>query len=274
MADWFAEMSLETAKRGKSRSFRREWKEVAPFWAGPADASDMGDEVQIRLTTHGGLACLWFDGWPLLPKEGLAWRLNMAIKSSFDRVFAGLAILLLSPFWIVLYLTIKLTSRGPVFFCQERVGYRNKIFKVWKFRTMYIDKCDLSGVSQVRRDDDRITPIGRLLRRTSLDELPQLLNVLRGEMSLVGPRPQVSGQIASGLPYKLLVEYYDSRHHVKPGITGWAQVNGYRGPTDDRQMAIARIEHDLAYVQNLSIWLDIKILFLTVVREFVTGSGH
>jgi lipopolysaccharide/colanic/teichoic acid biosynthesis glycosyltransferase len=118
-----------------------------------------------------------------------------------------------------------------------------------------------------------VTPVGRFLRRTSLDELPQLVNVIVGDMSLVGPRPHVEGMLAAGVDYAELVPYYNLRHVMRPGLSGWAQANGLRGPTDSAEAARARIDHDVAYIQNFSIWLDLKIIWLTLVKEFVTGSG-
>jgi lipopolysaccharide/colanic/teichoic acid biosynthesis glycosyltransferase len=119
-----------------------------------------------------------------------------------------------------------------------------------------------------------VTAVGRFIRRTSIDELPQLINVLRGEMSLVGPRPHVAGMKAAGMPYRTLVPYYDARLAMPPGLTGWAQANGYRGMTTDAASAIARVDHDIAYVQNFSVWMDIKIIGKTIVGEFMTGSGY
>jgi lipopolysaccharide/colanic/teichoic acid biosynthesis glycosyltransferase len=142
-----------------------------------------------------------------------------------------------------------------------------------KFRTMYDDHADPTGQAQTRPDDERITPVGRLLRRTSIDELPQLINVITGDMSLVGPRPHVAGMLAAGIDYAELVPYYNLRHTMRPGLSGWAQANGLRGPTDSAEIARARIDHDIAYIQNFSIWLDLKIIWLTLVKEFVTGSG-
>jgi lipopolysaccharide/colanic/teichoic acid biosynthesis glycosyltransferase len=138
---------------------------------------------------------------------------------------------------------------------------------------MYHHQGDHSGRVQAAFDDPRITPIGRVMRRLSLDELPQLINVIKGDMSVVGPRPHVPEMLAAGVPYEDLVPYYPMRHAVKPGLTGWAQANGFRGPTFHEAAARARIDHDLAYIQNFSIALDVRVIFMTIKSEFFTGSG-
>jgi lipopolysaccharide/colanic/teichoic acid biosynthesis glycosyltransferase len=195
-------------------------------------------------------------------------------KDLFDIAGAWAALLFLGPLFLVIAISIKLSSRGPVFFHQYRYGYRNRLFKIYKFRTMRLDDSDVSGVRQTVQDDPRVTAIGRLLRRTSLDELPQLINVAMGKMSLIGPRPHVPGMLAGGMRYEDLVPYYFQRHMMRPGITGLAQINGCRGSTKDARVAIARIDYDLEYIENWSLWLDWKILVRTVVTEFLTGSGN
>jgi lipopolysaccharide/colanic/teichoic acid biosynthesis glycosyltransferase len=147
------------------------------------------------------------------------------------------------------------------------------LFDILKFRTMYVDRGDTTGVKQTVDGDARVTPLGRFMRQRSLDELPQLLNVLFGTMSLVGPRPHVAGQLAAGRPCAEVIHYYELRHAMKPGLTGWAQVNGYRGPTDTITKAQARVDHDLAYIQNFTVLLDLKIIWRTFWKEVVTGSG-
>ena len=138
---------------------------------------------------------------------------------------------------------------------------------------MLMNRCDLSGQAQTSVNDERMTGLGRLLRKTNLDELPQLWNVLVGDMSLVGPRPHVSGQLAAGMRYGDAVNYYDQRLLMKPGITGWAQANGLRGPTTNFRVAKSRIDHDLAYIQNFSLWLDMKIVLRTIYFELFHSSG-
>jgi lipopolysaccharide/colanic/teichoic acid biosynthesis glycosyltransferase len=184
-----------------------------------------------------------------------------------------LALVALSPLLIVVALIIKLADGGPILFRQSRVGLGGKPFDILKFRSMRVDGCDFSGAKQTKAGDDRLTRVGSFLRRTSIDELPQLLNIVIGDMSLVGPRPHVQGQLAAHRPYIELVPYYDSRYLMRPGLTGWAQCNGLRGPTDDAHLARARIEHDIAYIQNFSLFLDVRIVLRTLVHEFLTGSG-
>lgn len=196
------------------------------------------------------------------------------VKRWFDVTAALLGLIALAPLLLLIAAIIKLTSQGPVFFRQNRVGYGNQLFQIYKFRSMYIDRCDHSGVAQTKPSDDRVTPIGRFIRRTSIDELPQLINVLLGDMSLVGPRPHVPGMLAAGVHYEDLVPNYAGRHRVRPGITGLAQVNGLRGPTVNAAVAIARVERDLEYVETQNLMLDIKIIALTVWKELRGGSGH
>jgi lipopolysaccharide/colanic/teichoic acid biosynthesis glycosyltransferase len=197
--------------------------------------------------------------------------LRQAMKRCVDILAAGLALTVLLPLLLVIAMAIKMESRGPVLFCQLRYGRQGKLFRIYKFRTMYADTADLSGVRQTTRDDPRVTPIGRFLRRMNLDEIPQLVNILKGEMSLVGPRPQVPGQLAGGMKYEYLVPYYFERHMVRPGLTGLAQVNDCRGSTTEPQKAIARINFDLDYIESWSLVLDLKIIVRTITSEFVLG---
>jgi lipopolysaccharide/colanic/teichoic acid biosynthesis glycosyltransferase len=188
---------------------------------------------------------------------------NSLLKTVEDKLIAALSLVLLSPLFIILAVLIKIDSPGPVLFCQVRYGYRNALINVYKFRTMYAHQGDPEGTRLTERADKRITRIGRLLRRTSLDELPQLLNVLRGDMSVVGPRPHARAASAAGIPYEQTMEDYALRHRVKPGITGWAQVNGLRGDTETLEKIWSRVAHDLYYIENWSLLLDIEILLRT-----------
>jgi len=176
-------------------------------------------------------------------------------------VTIGLAAL---PLMLVCAVAIKLDSPGPVLFRQNRYGYNNHLIGVYKFRSMFRDRADPDGTVQTTSSDPRVTRVGRLLRRTSLDELPQILNVLKGEMSLVGPRPHATNTKAAGRLFEEIVREYSARHKVKPGITGWAQVMGWRGETDTEEKILRRVECDLYYMENWSIFLDIEIMVRTL----------
>ena len=184
-------------------------------------------------------------------------------KWLFDKSVALLSLLLLAPLMAAVAVAIKLDSRGPVLFRQKRYGFNNELIEVLKFRSMYTDRCDAQATSLVTRDDPRVTRVGRFIRKTSLDELPQLLNVLKGELSLVGPRPHALKAKAGDHLYDEVVEDYFARHRVKPGITGWAQINGWRGETNTREKIEKRVEHDLYYIENWSLMLDLYILLKT-----------
>ncbi len=181
------------------------------------------------------------------------------LKKAEDYVLAATALILLAPAMAVIAIAIKLDSKGPVFFRQRRHGYNHKVIKVLKFRSM-TTMDDGQHVAQAARNDPRVTRVGRILRRMSLDELPQFWNVLRGDMSVVGPRPHA---LAHNTHYGDLIENYANRHRVKPGITGWAQVHGFRGETGDSEKMAQRIRYDLEYIDNWSIWLDLKIILMT-----------
>ena len=200
------------------------------------------------------------DGLPIIsvndvPLQGF----NTWVKRTIDVVLSGLAALVFAiPFGVIAAL-VRFTSSGPVFYRQERMGLDGKAFVVYKFRTMYLDAEDTTGPVWARDDDPRATPVGRLLRKLDLDELPQFLNVLRGDMSIVGPRPERPFFVDQ---FKHRIPQYMLRHKVKAGITGWAQINGWRGNTSLEK----RIEYDLYYIENWSVALDLKIMWLTVVR--------
>jgi polysaccharide biosynthesis protein PslA len=212
------------------------------------------------------------DRWPLAARRSGARAVQLRIKHGLDPVGAAALLLVLGLPLLLVALLVKLTSPGPVLFRQPREGLEGAPFIALKFRTMHADAGDVTGVTQTVPGDGRVTPLGRFLRRWNIDELPQLINVLKGEMSLVGPRPHAFRMRAAGRLYDEHVPYYPARLAMRPGITGWAQCNGLRGPTDDAHKARARIDHDLAYVQNFSLWLDLRILVLTLVRE-VRGTG-
>ncbi|HUJ37065.1 MAG TPA: undecaprenyl-phosphate glucose phosphotransferase [Hyphomicrobium sp.] len=184
-------------------------------------------------------------------------------KWVFDKVVGTIALLLLAPVMLAVAVAIKLDSRGPVLFRQKRHGFNNELIEIFKFRSMYVDRCDENAAKLVSKDDPRVTRVGRFIRRTSLDELPQLLNVISGSLSLVGPRPHALQAKAAGRLYAAVVDGYFGRHKVKPGITGWAQIHGWRGETDTPEKIQKRVEHDIYYIENWSLLLDAYILFKT-----------
>jgi Undecaprenyl-phosphate glucose phosphotransferase len=188
---------------------------------------------------------------------------NSAVKAVFDRVVAALALVMLSPLMLLVALAVKLESKGPILFRQARYGFNNDMIGVYKFRSMYVDMTDTNCEKQVTKHDPRVTKVGRFIRKTSMDELPQLFNVLRGELSLVGPRPHATQSKAANELYQNVVDGYFARHRMKPGITGWAQINGWRGETDTLEKIERRVEHDLHYIENWSLPFDLYILALT-----------
>ena len=192
------------------------------------------------------------------------------IKRVEDIILASFILILISPLLFVLALAVKLTSKGPVIFKQRRYGIDGKPIAVWKFRSMTVTEDD-DQVTQATKDDSRLTPIGAFIRGTSLDELPQFINVLVGDMSIVGPRPHA---IAHNEQYRKLILGYMLRHKVKPGITGLAQVNGWRGETDTLDKMEKRIEYDLEYIRSWSLWLDLKIVFFTIFKGFINRNAY
>ncbi|MFM0643795.1 undecaprenyl-phosphate glucose phosphotransferase [Paraburkholderia bryophila] len=192
-------------------------------------------------------------------------------KALFDRLFAAVALLALAPLMLSIALAVKVTSKGPALFTQRRKGADGRVFHIYKFRSMRVHAQQPGVVHQATRGDLRITRVGAFLRRTSLDELPQFLNVLRGEMSVVGPRPHA---IEHDDQYRSLIDGYIHRYRIKPGITGWAQVNGFRGETDRIEKMQRRVEHDLYYLRNWSFGLDMRIVVATVVKGFLNRNAY
>jgi len=189
---------------------------------------------------------------------------DAVVKRAEDLVLTILILALLWPLMLITALAVKLDSPGPVFFRQPREGFNNQRFEVLKFRSMTHETCETDAIRQATRDDQRVTRVGRIIRATSIDELPQLLNVLKGDMSLVGPRPHAPSTRAGGRLFHEVVQTYAARHKVKPGITGWAQVCGWRGETDTEEKLVKRLEHDLYYIENWSVPFDLYILVRTV----------
>ncbi|MGF1502527.1 MAG: undecaprenyl-phosphate glucose phosphotransferase [Paracoccaceae bacterium] len=193
------------------------------------------------------------------------------LKSLEDYIIASALLLILSPLLILVAIAIKLDSPGPVFFMQRRLGFNNETFEIFKFRSMYHRDVPETDVPQARKEDPRVTRVGRFIRKTSIDELPQLLNVLNGTMSLVGPRPHA---IRHNEDFGAQIRGYFARHKVKPGITGWAQVNGLRGETDTLSKMEARVAHDIYYAENWSLLFDLRILVMTVFVVFFQKAAY
>lgn len=214
----------------------------------------------------------YYNGIPILNifnKPISGW--DYVIKTVEDKIIGTLILILIIPILLVIAILIKLDSPGPVLFRQKRYGFNNQLIDMYKFRSMYVDQQDNNAKQLTTRDDPRVTKLGRFLRKTSLDELPQFLNVLTGEMSIVGPRPHATEAKAAGMLYENVVYQYAARHKVKPGITGWAQVNGWRGDTDTEEKIQKRVEYDIEYINRWSLALDLKIILKTI---FVVIKGQ
>lgn len=216
-----------------------------------------------RITSFGNMVTMRIFQCPLTP-------FNRALKRAFDVAGAIVGLIMTSPIFIIVAIAIKVDSRGPVFFRQTRHGYNNEPIRVLKFRTMTVME-NGDNFRPVVRHDPRVTRLGHLLRHTNVDELPQLFNVLAGDMSLVGPRPHATAQ---NEVFAELISSFSRRHNVKPGITGWAQVNGYRGDTDTLEKMQRRVEHDLYYIDNWSLLLDLKIMIMTLFSKKVYWNAY
>jgi Undecaprenyl-phosphate glucose phosphotransferase len=184
-------------------------------------------------------------------------------KWMFDKVMVAIAVIVLAPVMAAIAIAIKLDSKGPVLFRQKRQGFNNELIEVLKFRSMYADQADADAAKLVTKGDPRVTRVGRFIRKTSLDELPQFFNVLKGDLSLVGPRPHAMKAKAEERLYSEVVDGYFARHRVQPGVTGWAQIHGWRGETDTEEKIQRRVEHDLYYIDNWSVMLDLYIVLMT-----------
>jgi len=200
---------------------------------------------------------------------------DVLVKMALDKAIGVLALIALAPILGLAALAIRLDSKGPVLFKQKRYGFNNELVEVLKFRSMYVDQLDASATRLVTRNDPRVTRVGRFIRKTSIDELPQLFNVVfKGDLSLVGPRPHAVHAKAANRKYDEVVDGYFARHRVKPGITGWAQIHGWRGETDTQEKIQARVDHDLYYIENWSLWLDLYILAMTPVSLMKTQNAY
>jgi Undecaprenyl-phosphate glucose phosphotransferase len=242
------------------------------LWVLPIDVRISAHQSKLRLRPR---AYSYIGDVPFLavfdkPLSDWGW----AVKEVEDRVIAAIALVLLSPVMLAVACAVKLSSKGPVFFRQKRHGFNNQLVEVYKFRSMYTDMSDATASKLVTRDDPRVTRVGRFIRKSSLDELPQLFNVLRGELSLVGPRPHATASKAGNRLYNDVVDGYYARHRMKPGITGLAQINGWRGETDTEEKLQRRVEYDIQYIDNWSIWMDLYILAMTPVSLLNTKNAY
>ena len=242
------------------------------LWVLPADIRLAASASRLRLARRaysyvGNVALIALADKPISDWGTIA-------KSVFDKVVAVCAIVALAPVMAATAIAIRLDSKGPMIFRQKRYGFNNELIEVFKFRSMYTEMTDVTADKLVTKDDPRVTKVGRIIRKTSLDELPQLFNVLLGTLSLVGPRPHAVSAKAAGKLYDEAVDSYFARHKVKPGITGWAQINGWRGETDTEDKLVKRIEHDLEYIENWSLALDLYILVKTPVSLLKTENAY
>jgi Undecaprenyl-phosphate glucose phosphotransferase len=237
--------------------------------------------VDIRLSAHSQRlryrprAYSWLGNVPMIDVFDRPLRdWSLVLKTVEDKALASLAIIAFAPVMAAVAIAIKLESKGPVIFKQVRYGFNNQPINVFKFRSMYTDLCDPKANRLVTRDDPRVTRVGKFIRRTSLDELPQFFNVLLGDLSLVGPRPHAHHAKAADLLYDEVVDGYFARHKVKPGITGWAQINGWRGETDTEEKIQRRVEFDLYYIENWSLLFDLQILAMTPFALMKTENAY
>ena len=231
------------------------------LWELPVDVRISGKASSLKFSST---AYTYVGRLPLLAmfdRPLMGW--GLFLKNVFDRAIASVALVVLAPVMLAVAIAIRLESKGPVLFKQKRYGFNNELIEVFKFRSMYANRCDAHATTLVSKGDPRVTRVGRLIRKTSLDELPQLFNVLTGQLSLVGPRPHATQAKAADTLYEQVVDGYFARHRVRPGITGWAQINGWRGETDTREKIEQRVKHDLDYIDHWSLMFDVNILVQT-----------
>jgi Undecaprenyl-phosphate glucose phosphotransferase len=231
----------------------------------PDQAVDLAPDYRVRLIGTLPVLTVWQRPWR---------DVSGMLKRTEDVILASIALLVVSPIMLITAALIKLTSAGPVLFVQPRVGFNNEVIHVLKFRSMFTTQTDLVGLQTTTKKDPRVTPVGRIIRRLSIDELPQLLNVLKGDMSMVGPRPHATHMRVGDLFYQEAVKGYAGRHRVKPGITGLAQVRGLRGEIRTLDRARRRVELDQQYINQWSVWLDLWILVLTVRAVFLDADAY
>lgn len=233
------------------------------LWVLPVDIRLSAHMSQLKFTASAYSYVAGVPVFDIADRPISDW--NLIFKWVFDKFVALFALLLFSPVMAIVAIAIKLESKGPVIFKQKRHGFNNELIEIYKFRSMYIDKTDAGAAKLVTKNDSRVTKVGKFIRKTSLDELPQFLNVLKGQLSIVGPRPHATEAKAQNKLYYEAVEGYFARHRVRPGITGWAQIHGWRGETDTVDKIMQRVNHDLYYIENWSVFLDAYILFMTPI---------
>ena len=245
---------------------------LAKLWVLPIDIRLSAHTTKLRLRPRAYSYLGKVPVLDLFDRPLADW--DLIFKSLFDRAVALAALICLSPVLLIVAAAVRFTSRGPILFRQKRYGFNNELIEIYKFRSMYVDQSDARASKLVTKDDPRVTPVGRIIRKASLDELPQLFNVLAGSLSLVGPRPHAIEAKAANTLYDEVVDGYFARHKVKPGITGWAQINGWRGETDTWEKIQRRVDCDLEYIENWSLALDVKILASTPFALLNTKNAY
>ncbi|MGY2047442.1 undecaprenyl-phosphate glucose phosphotransferase [Methylobacterium sp. JK268] len=245
---------------------------LAKLWVLPIDIrlSAHASKLRLRPRSYSYLGSV--PVLDLFDKPIADW--DVVVKAVFDRVVGTAMLVAFAPVMLAVAVAVKTTSRGPILFRQKRYGFNNELIEVYKFRSMYVDQSDAGAAKLVTKGDPRVTPVGRFIRKTSLDELPQLFNVLKGDLSLVGPRPHALQAKAANTLYDQVVDGYFARHKVKPGLTGWAQINGWRGETDTSEKIQRRVEHDLYYIENWSVFFDLQILAMTPFALLKTENAY
>jgi len=254
------------------RAEQRVLELLKKLWILPVDIRLSAHTDKVRFRNRGASFIGTVPFVDVVAKPIADW--DMVAKRIFDLVFATGAIIALFPVMIAAAIAVKLDSKGPVLFKQKRYGFNNEIIEILKFRSMYTDMADPLAKKVVTKGDPRVTKVGRFIRKTSIDELPQLFNVLGGSLSLVGPRPHAVNAHTNNKTWDDVVDGYFARHKVKPGVTGWAQINGWRGEVDTPEKIQKRVECDVYYIENWSILFDLKILFLTPFRLLNTENAY
>ena len=245
---------------------RRVLDMLTQLWVLPVDIRLSAHMSKLRFTSKAYSYVGDVPVFDMVDRPITDW--NLIFKWLFDKIVAVVALVLLSPVMVATAIAIKLDSKGPVFFKQKRHGFNNELIEVYKFRSMQTDMADANAAKLVTKGDPRVTRVGKFIRKTSIDELPQFFNVLSGQLSVVGPRPHALQAKADNKLYYEAVEGYIARHKVKPGITGWAQIHGWRGETDTVDKIMQRVQHDLYYIEKWSILLDVYIVFMTPFTLF------